>query len=43
MSKPEQYIVRTSQVPTERMFHFSHPLNPDSGDAATGRCRTVPA
>ncbi len=30
MSKPEQYIVRTSQVPTERMFHFSHPLNPDS-------------
>ena len=30
MSKPEQYIVRTSQVPTERMFHFSHPLNADS-------------
>ena len=30
MSKPEQYIVRTSQVPTERMFHFSHPLNSDS-------------
>lgn len=27
MSKPDGYVVRTSQVPTERMFHFSHPLN----------------
>ncbi|WP_136659657.1 cupin domain-containing protein [Nitratireductor sp. XY-223] len=27
MSKSEQYVVRTSQIPQEQTFHFSHPLN----------------
>jgi len=30
MTKADKYIVRTSDVPIERTFHFSHPLNADS-------------
>ncbi|MEX3007089.1 cupin domain-containing protein [Hoeflea sp. TYP-13] len=30
MSKTEQHIVRTSEIPPEQTFHFSHPLNSNS-------------
>ncbi|MCP4315704.1 MAG: cupin domain-containing protein [Hyphomicrobiales bacterium] len=30
MSKAEKHIVRTSEIPPEQTFHFSHPLNESS-------------
>ncbi len=30
MSKTDKYVVRTSQIPVERTFHFSHPFNTNS-------------
>ena len=30
MSKTENHVVRTSEIPPEQTFHFSHPLNQNS-------------